>query len=285
MAVSVLLHVMGLTLPPLQPSYAAVWSHGRLAWRPALPTELVPLTGARPKNAHPHFEALVDRANAVAAQAIRELAPEIRWLSQRSVVNHVERDAEAPPDGKLLLTTDGIRFYEPVQVGIEGSWKDAAWLAWISARLPTGTPFFSRQVLIMRHLLHVLIHARVQRSTSSSFQIALPEAPVESSSDQIEEAEAMIREVPASVMCLLGRGSWCAPVGVIPLGADSSNGGVFDATISAIYESARRHPDSFWLGLAEVAVATLVLVAALRIPSVSAGRPAATTTQASNTLA
>lgn len=113
------------TTPPpshsLQPSYAAVWARGRLVWRPALPTELGPLAeyvfNDTRHAAPPHLlREAVAKANDVAARAIRELAPEIGWLSQQGVVRHVGHTAAGAAAGALHLTTDGVVCYPVVQV-------------------------------------------------------------------------------------------------------------------------------------------------------------------------
>lgn len=102
-----------------QPSYASYWAHGRIIWRAALPTEI----GAE----ETHFErgqsvsrpslrnaTRAAEANAVAARAIRELAPGIRWLSQRRALRHEAQYRGG--NASLVLTRDGIHFQPPVQV-------------------------------------------------------------------------------------------------------------------------------------------------------------------------
>jgi hypothetical protein len=93
-----------LQLLVVQLSYREWWSKGRLWWRAALPTELD----------NEYSTTLCERANVVARRVLSELAPEILWLSQTDLLQHVHTKDRAK--GTLLLTSDGKHYFPAVQI-------------------------------------------------------------------------------------------------------------------------------------------------------------------------
>ena len=59
----------------------------------------------------PRSSTYVAKANVLAARAIQELAPDIRWLSQRRILRHEDSDVF-----ERVMTRDGTHFYPAVQV-------------------------------------------------------------------------------------------------------------------------------------------------------------------------
>lgn len=99
-----------------QPSYQSYWKNGRVIWRAALPTELPLIINIWSKGKYSKMPMLrstayVAKANVVAARAIRELAPDIRRLSQRRILQHEDSGVR-----ERVMTRDGTHFYPAVQV-------------------------------------------------------------------------------------------------------------------------------------------------------------------------
>lgn len=113
----------------------------------------------------------------------------------------------------------------------------------------------------MRHLLHVLLRTTFG-PTTGLLAAMLPRAPLGPSSSadaagtRVRADKGATREVPLSTSCLMGRGR-CVPV-------PSKNG--WAGVLPWLASLAEQYLGGIWMGLAEAAAATAVLVAALWVP-------------------
>ena len=128
--------------------------------------------------------------------------------------------------------------------------------------LPRLLPFPHPQVVLMRHLLHVLLRTTFG-TTTGLLAATLPRAPLgpsssaaDATSTRVRADKGATREVPLSTSCLMGRGR-CVPV-------RSKNG--WAGVLPWLASISEQYLGGIWMGLAEAAAVTAVLVAALWVP-------------------